>query len=120
MTNEKRAEELIKKYGFDFKFISKNEIRKLLEEEIENFQPGSSEYIRLLCGYLFCIGDITDVPLIEKAKYSINMDVECMIDGEWVDSLKNGGMETEFVSSRKKIIKNFIVYYKNFEAKNEW
>ena len=108
MTNEKRAEELIKKYGFSFHSISKNEIRNLIEQEIQNFQEGSSEYIRVLCGYLFCIGDITDVPLLEKAKYSINMDVGCMIDKEWIDSLKNSGIESEFVNSRNYIIENFI------------
>ena len=116
MTNEKRAEELIKKYGFSFHSISKNEIRNLIEQEIQNFQEGSSEYIRVLCGYLFCIGDITDVPLLEKAKYSINMDVGCMIDKEWIDSLKNSGIESEFVNSSNYIIENFISYYKNFEA----
>ena len=84
MNNEQRAEEIIRKYGFDFNRISKNEIRELIKQEIENYQNGSSEYIRLLCGYLFCVGDITDVPLLEKAKYGINMDVGCMIDGEWI------------------------------------
>ena len=115
MTNEERAEKLIKKYGFVFDSIPKNEIRNLIKQEIENFQEGSSEYIRLLCGYLFCIGDITDIPLLEKAKYSINMDVGCMVDGEWIDSLKNGGIKTEFVNSRENIIEYFISYYKNFE-----
>ena len=120
MTNEERAEKLIKQYGFDFDTISKAEIRKLIEQEIENYQEGSSEYIRLLCGYLYCIGDTTDVPLLEKAKYGINMDVGCMIDEEWIDSLKNGGIEDEFVSSREDIIKGFISYYENFEADDEW
>lgn len=120
MTNEKRAEELIKRYGFDFKCIPKDEIRKLIEQEIDNFQAGSSEYIRLLCGYLYCIGDVTDVPLLEKAKYGINMDVGCMVDGEWIDSLKNGGVEDKFVNSRENIIQYFVSYYKNFEADDEW
>ena len=119
MTNEKRAEKLIKQYGFDFHHISKDEIRTLIEQEIENFQEGSSEYIRLLCGYLYCVGDITDVPLLEKAKYGINMDVGCMVDGEWIESLKNGGIEAEFVSSREHIMKGFISYYENFEADDE-
>jgi len=115
-TNEQRAEELIRRLGFDFDSISKSEIRTLIEQEIEDFQEGSSEYIRLLCGYLYCIGDITDVPLLEKAKYGINMDVGCMIDGEWIDSLKNGGQKTEFVHSREDIIKGVVTYYENFEA----
>lgn len=32
MTNEQRAEALIQKYGFDFKKISKEEIRLLIEK----------------------------------------------------------------------------------------
>jgi len=120
MTNEQRAEALIRKYGFAFASIPKNDIRALIEQEIEDFQEGSSEYIRLLCGYLYCIGDITDVPLLEKAKYSINMDVGCMVDGEWIESLKNGGIEEEYVNPRPVIIKNFIAYYKDFEADDDW
>jgi len=37
MTNEKRAEELIKKFGFDLHAISKSEIRNLIEQEIDHF-----------------------------------------------------------------------------------
>lgn len=120
MTNEQRAEKLIKQLGFNFESISKDEIRGLIEQEIMNYQSGSSEYIRLLCGYLYCLGDITDVPLLEKAKYGINMDVGCMIDGEWIESLKNGGIEAEYVNSRDNIIQGFISYYENFEADEEW
>lgn len=119
MNNEKRAEKLIKKYGFDFKAMSKKEIRKLIEQEIENYQEGSSEYIRLLCGYLYCIGDITDVPLLKKAKYGINMDVGCMIDGEWIDSLENGGIDGGFVNSREDIVNRFISYYENYYENSE-
>ncbi len=121
MTNEQRAVEIIKKYGFNFSEISKQEIRELIEEEISNFQKGSSEYIRLLCGYLYCIGDFSDVSLIEKAKYGINMDVGCMVDGEWIDSLK--GIENEYVNSREEIIKHFVTYYQDFGASDgddEW
>lgn len=88
-----------------------------------NYQNGSSEYLRFLCGYLFCIGDINDVEIIEKAKYSINMDVGCMIDGEWIESLENGGMESEDVCSRQLLIDDFVNYYVNFEASedlDEW
>lgn len=116
MKNLQRAEELVKKYGFDFEKIPKNEIISLLEAEIENYQEGSSEYIRLLCGYLFCIGDKSDIPLIEKAKYSINMDVGCMVDGEWLESLRNGGTEEEYVRPRNELISDFIEYYKDFKA----
>ena len=116
MKNLQRAENLIKKYGFDFEKIPKNEIISLIETEIENYQEGSSEYIRLLCGYLFCIGDKTDISLIEKAKYGINMDVGCMIDWEWLESLKNDGIETEYCCSRNKLIEYFIEDYTDFSA----
>lgn len=121
MTNSKRAEALIKKYGFALGRIPKAEIISLIEQEIADFQNGSSEYIRLLCGYLYCLGDVSDVPLLEKAKYSISMDVGCMIDVEWIDSLKNGGAEDEYVRPRKEIIDSFVEYYQNFEGDDdEW
>ncbi len=121
MTNSKRAEALIKKYGFDFPQIPKAEIIALIEKEIADFQNGSSEYIRLLCGYLYCIGDASDIPLIERVKYGFGMDVGCMIDVEWIDSLKNGGVEEEYVRPREIIIKNFIEYYQDFEGDDdEW
>ena len=117
MTNEQRTEQLIQKYGFTFSEIPKQEIRDLLEDEIAHFQEGSSEYIRLLCGYLYCIGDSSDAALIEKAKYGIDMDVGCMIDGEWIDSLK--GIENEFVGSREEIMKYFVTYYQNYFTEDE-
>lgn len=80
MNNEQRAEALIKRFRFDFDLIPKEEISNLIEKEIVDFQEGSSEYIRVLCGYLYCIGDRFDADLLEKAKYQINMDVGCMID----------------------------------------
>lgn len=110
MTNEQRAEKIIEKYGFDFENIPKEEIIALIEAEHGNFQEGSSEYIRLLCGYLFCIGDASDVPLIKRVKYGINMDVGCMIDWEWIESLENGGQEMDrkcgrflWIAEKKKI-----------------
>lgn len=114
MTNEQRAIEMIKKYGFDFHNIPKQEIIDLIHEEIVNYQAGSSEYIRLLCGYLYCIGDLSDVSLLERAKYNINMDVGCMIDREWIDSLNNGGIETQFTGSRQDIIDGFVSYYNHY------
>lgn len=116
MTNEERAAEIIEKYGFDFENIPKQEIRSLIELEIKNYHSGSSEYIRLLCGYLFCIGDESDIPLLENAKYGINMDVGCMIDTDWIDSLKNGGRAAEYLYDRDTLIRNFVDYYKNFES----
>ena len=65
------------------------------------------------------MGDISDVPLLEKAKYSINMDVGCMIDGEWIDSLKNGGISSQYIRSRQEIIDDFVLYYKDFQAAEE-
>lgn len=120
MTNEQRAEQLIKKYGFDFEQIPKEEIIELMQKEIEDYQAGSSEYIRVLCGYLYCIGDSSDVQLLKKAKYGINMDVGCMIDGEWIESLENGGVGSDYVNPREKIIADFVAYYTNFEAGDEW
>ncbi|MDE5892738.1 MAG: hypothetical protein K2H45_07450 [Acetatifactor sp.] len=119
MTNEQRAERLIEKYGFDFDRIPKGEIIDLIQKEIADYQAGSSEYIRVLCGYLYCIGDISDVPLLEKAKYSINMDVGCMVDGEWIESLKNGGVRDTYVNSRQEIIDSFAAYYKDFTAEDD-
>ena len=119
MTNEQRAEEIINKYKFDFNNIPKSEIRGLIEAEISNYQSGSSEYIRVLCGYLFCIGDESDVPLLEKAKYSINMDVGCMIDGDWIESLKNNGQASEYLSECSDLIADFTGYYKNFKADDD-
>lgn len=122
MNNEKRTEMLIKKYGFDFNSIPKNEIISLINEEIDNHQySSSSEYIRLLCGYLYCIGDKSDTDLIRKAKYSINMDVGCMIDIEWIDSLENGGIEDieNYVRPRNEIIADFTEYYHNFQADDD-
>lgn len=120
MTNEQRAERVLKQYGFEFDKIPKEEIMGLLRKEIDDYQLGSSEYIRLLCGYIYCIGGVSDVPLIEKAKYSINMDVGCMIDVEWIESLKNGGVEGSFVRTRQEIIEAFVFYYKDFKAEDEW
>ena len=119
MTNEQRTEQIIKKYGFNLINISKEEIIVLLQKEIADYQPVSSEYLRVLCGYLYCMGDISDVPLLEKAKYSINMDVGCMIDSEWIDSLKNGGISSQYIRSRQEIIDDFVLYYKDFQAEEE-
>lgn len=48
---------------------------ELIQKEIENYQEGSSEYIRVLCGYLYCIGNASDAELIKRAKYGINFYV---------------------------------------------
>ena len=114
MVNEKRAKEIIEKYGFDFDKIPKDEIRKLIEKEIADYVYGSSEYIRLLCGYLYCIGDKSDIPLLKRAKYDINMDVGCMIDIDWINSLENNGLEGEFIPEKKELVSEFVKYYTGF------
>ena len=111
MTNEERAETLVKEIGFDFDKIDKNRIGQLIEKEISDFQEGSSEYIRLLCGYLYCLGDKSDIELIECAKYGINFDVGFMIDQEWIDSLANGGVEDSSTRSREALVADFVRYY---------
>ncbi|MGN1412148.1 MAG: hypothetical protein ACI4WH_06560 [Oscillospiraceae bacterium] len=107
--NEQRAEILAKKFNFDFSEKYHNEIIELLQNEIGNYHEGSSEYIRFLCGYLYCIGNIQDVELIKKAKYSINMDVGCMVDYQWIENLENGS-----IADRNAIVNDFIDYYKNY------
>lgn len=49
--------------------------------------------------------------LLEKAKYGINFDVGCMIDQEWIDSLKNAGVGDAFVNSKEVLIEKFVSYY---------
>ena len=119
MNNEQRTEAIIQKYGFDFPSIPKEEIIALIQAEIDEFQPGSSEYIRILCGYLYCIGDEGDAELIRQAKYEINFDVGCMIDIEWIDSLEGTTDADYTIRPRKEIIAEFVAYYQNFEA-DDW
>ena len=118
---EERAEFFIRKLGFDFDKIDKNEIISLINEEFERAIEerkrcfyDSSECLRVLCGYLYCLGDISDVPLLEKVKYGIDMDVGTMIDSEWIDSLENGGIEDEYTRTRKEIIEDFVGYYESW------
>ena len=108
--NEKRAKNSVKMYGFQFDKLPHDEIRQLLRDEIENYTPGSSEYLRVLCGYLFCIGDPADAALISKAKYEINFDVGCMIDLDWIDGLNS----TKNVGKRDALVNNFVAYYRRY------
>ena len=123
-----RAEYFVKKLGFDFDKIDKNNIIYLLNEEFKRAIKeekedsdffDSSECLRVLCGYLYCLGDISDVPLLEKVKYGIDMDVGVAIDSEWIDSLKNEGiamkLEEYDIRSKKEIIKNFKIQENFFE-----
>lgn len=111
LTNQQRAEALIDELGFDFDKIDKNRIRQLIEKELSDYQEGSSEYIRLLCGYLYCLGDRADIDLLKKVKHGIDFDVGCMIDQEWIDSLENGGVQDPNVRSRETLISDFVRYY---------
>ncbi|MBR1824414.1 MAG: hypothetical protein IJ779_09325 [Ruminococcus sp.] len=113
--NERRAAELVGKYGLNFSDIPKDEIVSLLSAELKAPVAGSAEYIRLLCAYLFCIGGKEDAELIKKAKYSGNMDTGAMIDSEWITSLENGGQPDEYTRSREELIADIITYYVDFE-----
>lgn len=112
--NELRAKHLVEKYQFQFKEEHRAEVKMHLKNEIDDYQSGSSEYLRFLCGYLFCIGHKEDLALITTAKKSINMDVGTMIDAEWLSSLENDGAEDEYTRSRAVIIDEFIRYYTHY------
>ena len=120
-----RAEYFVKKLGLDFSKINKNDIIYLLNEEFtraikEEKEDSdffdSSECLRVLCGYLYCLGDISDVPLLKKVKYKIDMDMRVAIDGIWIISLENNGIEMKEydIPSKKELIKDFVDFYKNY------
>ena len=136
-----RAEYFVKKLGLDFSKINKNDIIFLLNKEFERAITereskfydlneeftraikeekedsdffDSSECLRVLCGYLYCLGDISDVSLLEKVKYSFDMDVDIAIDFAWIESLKNGGIKTKYTQTRKEITKGFVDYYESW------
>jgi len=111
--NEKRARAVFERFGFNFNSDYRNEIRQLLQDEVSNYKEDeSSEYLRVLCGFLFCIGDLADLELIKKVKYGINMDVGYMIDGEWINSMAN--IPDEFTRTREEIVKDYVKYYKHY------
>ena len=112
--NEIRAAALVKRFGFDFDNLPHDTIRELLQEELSHPQEGSCEYLRVLCGYLYGIGDTADLSLIEKAKFSVSFDAQCMIDTEWIESLKNGGKKKKHVRCRADIIEDFVSYYTDY------
>jgi hypothetical protein len=75
-----REDLLISKYGVYPKEEYRDEIRKLLIEEIDSeLFSESHECLRILCFLLFSIGNVEDCELIWKAKM-LNMDTGCMID----------------------------------------
>ena len=120
-----RAEYFVKKLGLDFSKINKNDIIYLLNEEFKRAIKeekedsdffDSSECLRVLCGYLYCLGDISDVPLLKKVKYKIDMDMGVAIDGIWIISLENNGIEMKEydIPSKKELIKYFVDEYKGW------
>jgi hypothetical protein len=76
----------------------------------ETQEKRSTEYLRMLCGYLFCIGTRSDAALIERAKYDISFDTGIMIDGIWIDILSDQGGETD----KEDIIDEFMDYYDDY------
>lgn len=75
-----REELIISKYGVCPREECRDEIKKLLIEEIENEEYiESCECLRVLCFLLFSIGNVEDCELIWKAKM-LNMDAGCMVD----------------------------------------
>jgi len=75
-----REEFILGKYGICPGIAYRDEIRKLLKEEIENEQNVEDhECLRVLCFLLFSIGNVEDCELIWEAKM-LNMDTGCMID----------------------------------------
>jgi len=42
-----------------------------------------------------------------------------MIDQEWIESLKNGGIEEGNTRSRETLMDDFVSYYEKFEADEE-
>ena len=109
--NDIRAARLIETYGFEFDKIPGEEIRRLLESELLSPRKGSGEYMRVLCGYLFCIGNPEDAGIIEMTKYSAHMDLGCMVDQAWIDSLEGNNEDNP---AREELIREFVEYYKNF------
>ena len=102
MSDEARAEQFVLKYGFDFQTIDKAEIIALLRDEIKNLKENGSDghtYLRVLCGYLFCMADTEDIPLLESDKYDVSFDAGGMVDGAWIDSLKQGGDRHELTEA---------------------
>ena len=110
MSDEARAEQFVLKYGFDFQTIDKAEITALLRDEIKNLKENGSDghtFLRMLCGYLFCMADAADIPLLESAKYDVGFDAGCMVDGAWIDSLKQDG-------DRRELIEAFVTETKHY------
>ncbi|MCL1792145.1 MAG: hypothetical protein FWG40_12545 [Peptococcaceae bacterium] len=118
INKEGQAKDLLLKYSFDFQNEKhREEIITLLEKEIDwckkpDSQWESSEYLRVLCGYVFCFERGEDAALIKRAKTEINFDVGCIIDEDWITSLSKNDATT--IRTRKSLIQGFTDYYKNY------
>lgn len=112
---EEKAEKFLQQYNFDFKEDYRHEIRDLLEKEFDNYdETQSSEFLRVLCGFLFCIGNVDDVALIRKVKYELSFDVENMIDVNWTDGT---GMQRNSMAKElwhEQLVEEYIAYYKGY------
>lgn len=108
--DEEKAESIIKEYGFDFDDIEKSDIIFLIEQELCNKNRNGNMTLRVLCFYLFCLGDTNDVHILEKAKHS-SFDAGCMIDGEWIDALRKTDNESEKQSLIQKNTNELKSYF---------
>src|SRR5581483_10198345 len=74
-------EEALQKFGLPALPVNRDEIRRLLEEEIERERRGESgeEILRTLCVQLFSLGVVEDALLIWDAKHS-SFDAGCGLD----------------------------------------
>ena len=131
--NEIRAEEVVRKFGLKPAAEARKEIKELLEYEVINYKEGSSEYLRVLCGMLFCIGCVEDSALIWKAKM-LNFDVGCMIDIEfffgagiketldYINTREDLERMKQFLSDfaatedfeKEEFVSDYIDYYENY------
>lgn len=103
---------IIAKYGVHPKEEYRDEIKKLLIEEIENEEYAEShECLRVLCFLLFSIGNVKDCKLIWKAKM-LNMDAGCMVDGVFLCGA--GYNETiSYIEDKTELdkMKSFLIQY---------
>lgn len=115
-----REDLILSKYGVNPQKEYREEIIKLLEQEIEN-EPKveSHECLRVLCFLLFSIGNVEDSELIWKAKM-LNMDTGCMVDAVFLCGA--GYYKTlSFIENRKGIekIKQYLKEYIGEEIDKE-
>lgn len=71
--------EILDLYDLDPDTRHRQQIRELLQQEIENQEAVDHEYLKTLCIMLFCIGNVEDTGLIWQAKRK-NQDTGSYID----------------------------------------